>query len=442
MKDREIAERIFIAGVKAVLPEKLIANLMSVRGSYLYIDNLKFCLDNISNIYIIGAGKASAAMAHYAECILGERITGGHVVVKYGYSCMLNKVKVSEAGHPVPDMNGVRATGEIVELAKKAGENDLVICMISGGGSSLFTDLPGGLLPEELAIVNNLLVRSGASIEEINCVRKHLSLVKGGHFAGIVWPATLVSIILSDVIGNLLDVIASGPTAPDTSTYTQALQVIEKYNLTTDLTKGVLNFLMEGAAGNIPETPKPGDPVFRRTFNILAGTNLMALEASAKEAQQMGLRTFVIDDKVRSDVETTAQAIVETALHYKTSMEIGKPVCLLYGGEPTIKVTGEGSGGRNQHLALSVASRLQGISGITFLSAGTDGNDGSTPVAGAVIDSETAENAESEKLDVEKYLAEYDSYKFFKIAGGHIKTGPTFTNVMDLMVVLIEQGIS
>jgi glycerate 2-kinase len=442
MNNREIAERIFISGVRAVLPEKIINGIMSVKGSELNIGSYKFCLDDYRNVYIIGAGKASAAMAHYVENILDGRITGGHVVVKYGYSCKLEKVRVSEAGHPVPDLNSFRAAGEIVELAKQAGENDLAICLISGGGSSLLSDLPDGLLPEELAIVNNLLVRCGASIDEINCVRKHLSLVKGGQLARIVWPATLVSVILSDVAGNLIDVIASGPTVPDPSTFREAIQVIEKYDLTSGLTNGILNYLKDGSAGNHPETPKPGDPVFSKTFNILAGTNMTALEASAKEAANLGFTAFIADDKVRSDVETTAQAIFEKALHYRKGVEITGPVCLLYGGEPTIKVTGTGLGGRNQHLALSVASRLRGIPGITFLSAGTDGSDGPTPAAGAVVDGGTITRADAKKVDYEKYLSEYNSYNFFRLAGGQVKTGPTFTNVMDLMVVLIDRNMS
>ncbi len=438
MQNREIAEKIFMAGVRSVLPDKLITSHLSISGSILAINGHNFQLDETDNIYVIGAGKASAAMAHYVEGILGSRITGGHIVVKYNHSCKLKKIKVTEAGHPIPDENGFRATEEILKIANMATERDLVLCLISGGGSALLADLPQGLLPEELYIVNNLLIRCGASINEINCVRKHLSRVKGGQLARTVWPATLVSLILSDVTGDPLDVIASGPTVPDTTTFSEALKIIELYNLTADLTKSVLDYLKDGAAGIHPETPKPGDPVFSKTFNTLVGTNMTSLEAAKRFAVSLGYNSFIVDSALHGEVAGLAGSIIETALHYKNNGEVPKPVCLLFGGEPTLKVTGEGTGGRNQHLALSAAIRLQNMTGITFLSAGTDGTDGPTDAAGAVVDSDSVSLALSRNKDPEKYLAEFDSYSFFKTFGGHIKTGPTFTNVMDLIVVIVE----
>ena len=438
MNNTGIAEKIFISGVSSVLPERIISSHLALNGSNLTIGDHKFRLDEIHNLYVIGAGKASAAMAHYVESILGDRITGGHIVVKYDHSCQLKRIKVTEAGHPIPDKNGFRATEEIRKIAAQATENDLVLCLISGGGSALLADLPEGLLPEELYIVNNLLVRCGASIHEINCVRKHLSRVKGGQLAREVWPATLVSLILSDVTGNPLDVIASGPTVPDISTFGEALMIIEKHGLIPDLTAGILKYLRDGAAGIHPETPKPGDPLFSRTVNILAGTNFTALEAEKVAAADLGYNAFIIESELHGDIEKVASSIIESALRYRNNNDVQKPVCLLYGGEPTLKVSGEGLGGRNQHLALSVAMMLRNIPGITFLSAGTDGNDGPTDAAGAVVDSETVNSGLSKNRDPEKYLAEFDSYNFFKSTGCHIKTGPTFTNVMDLIVVLVE----
>ncbi len=438
MTNRENAEQIFLAGVRSVLPEKLITRIMSTDGAVLTIKDHSFPLKGIRNVFLIGAGKASAAMGHYVENILGNRISGGHIVVKYEHSCKLKRVAVTEAGHPVPDINGFRATEEIKEIARQASENDLVICLLSGGGSALLADLPEGLLPEELYIVNNLLIRCGASIREINSVRKHLSGVKGGQLSRITWPASIISLILSDVIGDPLDVIASGPTAPDPSTFNDALRIIENYHLTSDITAGVLKYLREGSHGIHPETPKPGDPLFSRTFNFLAGTNRSALEAAKTKASGLGFNTFIIESELQKDVDSAAETIIKTAAIYKKNNEISKPVCLLYGGEPTLKVNGNGSGGRNQHLALSLVKRLQAFPGITLLSAGTDGTDGPTDAAGAVVDSETISHAISCKADPEAYLAEFDSYNFFRIVGGQIKTGPTFTNVMDLIVVLIE----
>jgi Putative glycerate kinase len=438
MDNRINAERIFLSGVRSVMPEKLISRNMSVEGSVLKIGDLSFSFKDIRNIYVIGAGKASAAMGHYVENILGNRITEGHIVVKYGYSCKLRKIKVTEAGHPIPDLNGITATRDILRIARQGAENDLVICLISGGGSALMADLPEGFLPEELVIVNNLLIRSGASINEINTVRKHLSEVKGGQLVRAIWPAASVSLILSDVAGNPLDVIASGPTVPDSTTFGEALKILSDYQLTNDITLPVLNYLKEGEKGIRSETPKPGDPLFTKTFNILAGTNLIALEAAKETAIDLDYNTFIIESEMRGDVEHLAQSIVDTALCYKNNNEIKKPVCLLYGGEPTIKVTGEGLGGRNQHLALSAAIKLQNKPGITILSAGTDGTDGPTKAAGAVVDSDTMHLALSIDIDPEKYLSEFDSFNFFKKTGGQIITGPTFTNVMDLVVVIVE----
>lgn len=438
MNNREIAEKIFMAGVRSVLPEKLITGIMKIDGSVLTINENKIPLDNIKNIYVIGAGKASAAMGHYVESILGDRITGGHIVVKYGYSCKLKRIKVTEAGHPIPDSNGFKATEEIIKLSSRASENDLVICLISGGGSALLADLPEGLLPEELYIVNNLLIRCGASINEINCVRKHLSLIKGGQLTRIVRPAQLATLILSDVTGNPLEVIASGPTVPDPSTFSDALQVIDDYHLTADITSGVLNYLKDGSSGIHPETPKPGDPLFSGTLNILAGTNQIALKAAKAQAVNMGFRSYIIDTELHGDVENVSESVISTAISFKNNNDIQKPVCLLYGGETTVRINGNGKGGRNQHLALLAAMRLKNLPGFTLLSAGTDGTDGPTDYAGAVVDSETVRKAISLNEDPENYLYEFNSYNFFKRFGGQIITGPTFTNVMDIVVILVE----
>lgn len=438
MSNRDTAKKIFMAGVRSVLPEKLITRIMRLEGSTLIMGDHKFPLDSFKDIFVIGAGKASAAMGHYVESILGSRITDGHIVVKYGYSCKLKRIKVSEAGHPIPDAKGFKAAEEIIKISSRATANDLVICLISGGASALLADLPEGLLPEELFIVNNLLIKCGATINEINCVRKHLSRIKGGQLARITRPARLVTVILSDVIGNPLDVIGSGPTVPDSSTFNDALRIIEKYSLTTDITAGVSDYLKRGSEGIHSETPKPGDPLFEGTTNIMAGTNQIALEAAKTEAVSIGYKTYIIDSELKGDVESACESILSTATSFKNNVDIPKPACLLYGGETIVKVNGNGRGGRNQHLALSAAIRLSNITGITLLSAGTDGTDGPTDAAGAVADSETLRRAATLNEDPVNYLCEFDSYSFFKNVGGLIITGPTFTNVMDLVVVLVD----
>ena len=434
---KTIAEQIFLAGVESVLPYRLITKAMTLNENCLKIGNLSYNLESIENIYVIGAGKASGMMAAEVEKILGNRITEGHIVVKYGYSCKLNYIDITEAGHPIPDTNGFKATAEILKIAGAANCNDLVICLLSGGGSSLLPDIPESCSAEDMIKVNDLLINSGASISEINAVRKHLSIVKGGQLARVVFPATLVNLILSDVPGDHLDVIASGPTVPDPTTYLQALTVLATFGLSRTIPRGILTSLKEGAAGKRPETPKPGDPVFNKTFNILVGSNRVALEAAKLKALDFNINAVIIDDQLQGDISTVAEYIVETAKKFKNDMDEVKPVCLLFGGETTVKMTGNGAGGRNQHLALMLALLLQNHPGITVLSAGTDGNDGPTNAAGAVVDSDTIPEALSKNIDYEKYLTLFDSFHFFRKAGGHIITGPTLTNVMDIIVVLI-----
>lgn len=438
MNRKRNAEKIFLAGVKSVLPGKLISDKIKLRDNYLVIGPQNFYLDSINKIYVIGAGKASALMALETEKILGNRITGGQIIVKYGHSCELENINVTEAGHPLPDSNGFCATEKILEIAAKVSRNDLVICLLSGGGSALLPDFPKGSSPEEIISVNDLLVNCGASIDEINTVRKHLSMVKGGQLARAFHPATLISLILSDVVGDQLSVIASGPTSPDPTTYRQALDILRKYELLQSVPENILKYLQAGESGDIPETPKPGDPVFDRTSNIIVGSNHLALEAAKREAENLKFNTFIITDRLQGEVTSSAGYIAETSLKYLHDEVVVKPVCLLFGGETTVKISGNGLGGRNQHLALTCSMILSGYEGITVLAAGTDGTDGPTDVAGAVVDKETIPDAISENIDPEKFLKDYDTYHFFKLTGGHIITGPTLTNVMDIIVVIVE----
>ncbi len=438
MNNHEKAEHIFLAGIKGVLPGKLIGDLFSVKGSLMKIGYQSFDLEKIGNVYVLGAGKASAAMGHYVENILGTRVAGGHIITKYGYFCKLKHIEVTEAGHPLPDHNSFTATERVLQIADKATDNDLVICLFSGGGSSLLADYPENSSPEDMIRLNELLVKCGADITEMNTVRKHLSKVKGGQMAKRIWPAASVTILLSDVAGDPADIIASGPTVPDNSTFQDAIRVIGKYNMTGEIPAVLVNYLNEGAEGNRPETPKSGDPVFTNSRTLLAGNNKMALQAAKAEAENLGFKTFILTAELFGDPEGACSWFREMIYKYKNDNALQKPVCLLFGGEITVKVTGNGQGGRNQHLALTAALKLGNIPGITFLSAGTDGNDGNTNMAGAVVDSETVHDALSMNIDPEKYLMNYDSFHFFKSAGGHVFTGPTMTNVMDLVVIIID----
>lgn len=438
MNSPKIAEQIFLAGVESVLPQNLISKHLVLSENHFITDSHDFDLNSISNIYVIGAGKASAMMGAEIEKILGERISGGHIVVKYGFSTSLKYIKVTEAGHPVPDSNGYKATHDILKIARLAGINDLVICLISGGGSALLPDCPEGCTPREMIKLNDMLVNSGACISEINAVRKHLSNVKGGQLARIVYPAALVNLILSDVSGDPQEVIASGPTVPDSTTFIQAMAVITKFNLRGELPQRLIKYLEDGILGLHKETPKPGDAIFEKTFNILAGSNKMALKAAGEKALSLNINAVILDNQLQGDVSDVAEYLVGYALKFKSDKNEVKPVCLLFGGEPTVKMTGKGKGGRNQHLALKVALLLKDKPGITVLCAGTDGNDGPTDAAGAVVDSNTIQSPVLKNINPEKYYKDFDSYNFFKKAGGHIITGPTMTNVMDIIVVIVE----
>jgi hydroxypyruvate reductase/glycerate 2-kinase len=420
MNFRSIAEQIFLVGVEKVTPGNLISKHLVLNGNFLNIDDHIFDLGSIQNIYVIGAGKASAMMGAEVEKLLGERISGGHIVVKYGFSTDLKFIKVTEAGHPVPDSKGYKATREILKIARLAGINDLVICLISGGGSALLPDCPEGCTPRDMARLSELLVNSGACISEINAVRKHLSNIKGGQLARIVYPATLVNLMLSDVPGDPPDVIASGPTVADSTTFSQAMAVVTKFRLLEKVPPRLIKYLEEGILGLHDETPKPGDIIFEKTINILAGSNKIALEASQIKALDFNINAVIITDQIQGDVPDVAEYIVGYASNFKSDINETKPVCLLFGGETTVKMTGKGKGGRNQHLALTAATLLKDKPGITILCAGTDGNDGPTDAAGAVVDSEIMTSATLKDIDPRKYLKEFDSYNFFKKAGGHI----------------------
>jgi len=438
MNSREIAEQIFLKCVERVIPSKLIPPVMSVRENCLEIGPYKFPLDKIENIYLIGAGKASASMASEVEKINGLYISEGHVVVKYNHSCRLETIVVTEAGHPVPDSNSYKATTSILKIAEKAGANDIVICLLSGGGSSLLADFPSGITANEMMTLNEELVNCGASISEINAVRKHLSCVKGGQLARVVYPATLITLILSDVPGDKPEVVASGPTTPDTTTYEQALGVLTRYNLLPRISENIIKYLEDGIAGIRPETPKADDQVFVRSNTLLVGTNKLALEAGREKAREYNINSVIVDYQLQGDTVSVSEHIVNTAFQFLNDKNEIKPVCLLFGGETTLTMKGSGKGGRNQHLALLCAFLLQGHRGITVLSAGTDGTDGTTDAAGAVVNSDTISGASAKNIDALKYLNDFDSFHFFKKTGGHVVTGPTMTNVMDIIVVIVE----
>ena len=430
---KQKAEQIFLAGVQSVLPDRLIRNSLKIGDSTLFVNEKRFNLSDFENVFVLGMGKASALMAKEIENIFGERITGGHVVTKYGHGTELQRISLTEAGHPIPDANGIAGTKKIFEIARNATQNDLVSCLISGGASALLADFPSGASLDDLKRTNELLVTCGADIHEINMVRKHLSHVKGGQLAQAIYPATTIGLILSDVVGDKLDVIASGPTVADTSTFADAMSVVEKYKL--PLSAPMARYLERGLSGDVPETPKSSDKIFGRVHNFLIGSNRIALQAAAEKAGNIGLKSHIITDTLQGDVLDVAEYILRIIQNFQQER---KPLCLLFGGEPTVHVSGKGLGGRNQHLALYLATRISGRQNIAILCAGTDGTDGPTDAAGAGIDNETVADAAKKNIEPQIFLQNSDSYRFFQRVGGHIITGNTRTNVMDMVVVLMN----
>lgn len=437
MDKRQISIQIFLAGVESVKPKNLISRYVSLDQNNLQIEKFMFNLSELKNIYVIGAGKASSMMAFALESILGNRITKGHIITKYNHSVPLQYIESSEAGHPVPDESGIRGTEQILEIVRQAEKDDLVICLISGGGSALLTDVPEGCTLEDVKDVNSVLLKSGANINQMNCIRKHLSSVKGGLLSKAAFPARVISLILSDVIGDPLDVIASGPTAPDPTTFGEALSIIKYFQIENEIPKQIYQVLQEGFENKRQDTLKEFDEILFNTTNLIIGTNKLALATAKEKAESFGYESQIITNTLEGDVIDVAHYIVNIAQKIKADKNDRK-ICLLFSGEPTIKVMGNGLGGRNQHLALIVSKLLINMPDVTFLSAGTDGTDGPTDAAGAVVDSLTYWKASNLHLDVEKYISNHDSYNFFKQEGGFVITGPTHTNVMDLMIVLIN----
>lgn len=453
--------KIFLAGVESVTPEKLIPSIMKRTEDTLLIGDNSYSLSRYNHVYILAAGKAAAAMAREVERIIGDRITKGVVITKLEQdesvkssnktryntnstyvnmvqSLRLNpRISLFEAGHPIPDAEGVKGTREMVQIARQANENDLVICLLSGGASALMADYPEGSTLQDLRDTNELLVKCGADIEEINSVRKHLSGVKGGQLAKLIHPATTVSLILSDVVGDRLDVIASGPTVGDGSTFADAWRVVQKYSLQNKLPSSILAHLKRGLADEVMETPKPNDSIFNGVKNIIVGNNSRALQNASKKAKEMCFKTFVVTDKLMGDYTDVANFILKTIDRHK-QLTTRESLCLLFGGEPTVKVTGNGLGGRNQQLALYLLTKIDSLKNTTILCAGTDGTDGPTDAAGAVIDSESAVIASQKGVCAEAFLRNADSYHFFQKAGGHIFTGNTGTNVMDIIAVIVS----
>ena len=440
---RKQALAIFNAAIRAADPVEAVVRHFQVRDGTLYVAGRRYPLSRFDRIFVVGAGKASASMAKAVERALGARISSGLINVKYGHTDKLKRIELNECGHPKPDEAGVRGAARIAAIAQQAGERDLVIAVMSGGGSALLPAPAPPVTLEEKQAITGLLLDCGANIHEINAVRKHISSIKGGQLARLAFPATAIALLLSDVIGDNLDVIGSGPTAPDASTFADALAILRKYGIDTKAPASVLVRLKRGAAGEITETPKPGDPALSRTQNVVVGSNILAVNAAAAKASELGFRAMVLSTFIEGETRDVARmhaAIAKQARLY--GQPARAPVCFISGGETTVTIRGNGKGGRNQEFALAAAIDIAGLENVLVLSGGTDGTDGPTDAAGAMADGHTCERAEKLGLAAKEFLANNDSYNFFKPLDDLLFTGPTKTNVMDVRLIMVGQADS
>ena len=429
---RDEAKEIFLEGVRAVDPYLAVKNALK---------EMDIRFEDYESIYVVGAGKGTAPMAKAVEEVLGDRIKKGVINVKYGFSERLRYIEVIEAGHPIPDENGLLGTKKILRILEDAGENDLIISLISGGGSSLLPCPAGNISLEEKGILTQLLLECGASIDEINTVRKHISLSKGGQMAKLAFPTEVINLMLSDVIGDRADIIASGPFVPDPSTFKDAWDVLEKYDLIKKTPKSILDYLRDGIDRKVPETPKPGDRVFEKVKNRIVASNITALKACEKRARELGYKTIILSSMIEGETKDIAKmhcAIAKEII--KTGNPISPPSCVISGGETTVTIRGNGVGGRNQEFCLQAAIEIADIPySLVILSGGTDGNDGPTDAAGGIVDPLTVKRGKEKGLDAKKFLENNDSYNFLKETDSLLITGPTRTNVMDIHIMLCRR---
>ncbi len=428
----------FDKAIASVDSYKVVSNKLSNEEIFFGTSSIKVL--SFNDLYVIGAGKAGSMMAKAVEDKLGGKVREGFVNVpaKTDKVARLSKIKLNPAGHPLPDEGSITGAKEILRIAKEASEGDLVLTLISGGGSALMEYPMKGITLEDLREMNRLLVLSGADIREINSVRKHVSMIKGGRLAEAAYPATVVSLIISDVIGDPLDSIASGPTAPDETTFEDAWDVLENYSLIDRMPKSVIRTIKDGLRGEIPETPKPGDEIFDRVINVVVANNKRAIQAAERTLTSMDYNTLSLGARVQGEAQHIGKFLAGLASSIaRDAIPISPPAAVILGGETTVTVTGQGIGGRNQELVLGAVRQLSGLEGVALGSIGTDGIDGVSDAAGAICDGHTLERALKEKLKPESFLRNNDSHTFFSWLGDTIITGPTLTNVMDVMGLVV-----
>jgi glycerate-2-kinase len=433
------------AALDAADPRTILRGALSLNGDLLHVGSCSFDLSRFGRLIVIGGGKASGKMAAGLEDVLGHKISAGVVTIpRYQRpkpSC--GRITIQTASHPMPDKDGVSGTRKMLDLIGRPARTDLVVCLISGGGSALMVLPASGVGIDDLRVVTGILLKSGASIAEINTVRKHLSSVSGGRLAQRLYPATVLSLIVSDVVGDPLDGIASGPTAPDSTTYLDARTVLEKRRLWGRTPVAVRRVLSRGVAGEIEETPKKGSKWFRQVHNVVIGSSRIPCSAAAAFLRGKGYPSIVLSTTTQGEARdvgrTFARMLADMVRNHRP---LRPPACLVSGGETTVTVRGRGAGGRNQELVLSAAIELRHLKGLHMASIGTDGVDGPTSAAGAVAGGEVILRAKAAGVDAGAYLRANDSNTFFRKAGGLLVTGPTGTNVNDIMIAMASGAVT
>lgn len=431
------------AALQAVDPAKVVAETLHLEDDHLIVGEKTYDLNQFRRVLLVGAGKAGAPMASAVADVLGDRVDAGTVVVKQGYASgsetsagLKQRIHILEAGHPLPDIRGVEATQDILKLVQGAGQADLVICLISGGGSALLTAPVQGVTLDELQTLTDQLLASGATINEINTLRKHLDRVKGGKLARIAAPAALVTLVLSDVVGDPLDVIASGPTVPDSTTFEDAWQVLKRYELLEKTPEGIMRALQAGRQGNLSENPRPGTYFFHNTQTVIVASNQQAAEAAASKARHAGFNTMLLTTFLQGEARQAGRTLAAVARQIDAHAQpLERPACVVVGGETTVVLQGDGLGGRNLELALGAVRELADLPQVALVSLASDGGDGPTDSAGALVTGETLQHALARGLVPEDFLARNDSYHFFDPLDNLLRPGPTQTNVNDLAFV-------
>ena len=440
-RDRR-ARKLALMGLEAALdaadPKEVLKSRVVRNENVLRIDGHSFDLKKFKKVLVVGGGKASVSMGEVLEEILGDHITDGVLIIPYNDSKYnFDRIRLHEASHPVPDEAGVRGVKQILDMISQVGENELIICLISGGGSSLMPLPRGNISLQEKIMVTRALLNSGATINEINTVRKHLSDFKGGWFAKKAYPSTIINLIFSDVLGDPLDVIASGPSVPDSTTFQDAIEVLERHKLWDETPESIKNVLFDGKNGVIAETPKKDDGAFKKVHNFVVGNNRLASFAVYNKLQSSGLNTLLLTSCVEGEARHIGTMFATIAREIEeTGKPVPKPAAIVVGGETTVTVRGKGVGGRNQEIALGAALKIQGLDGVVVGSLSTDGIDGPTDAAGALADGRTILRSKKLELNATKALINNDSYTFFSKLGDLIFTGSTGTNVNDVSIII------